>query len=52
MNQVKFFTKELLSMTGVLVAAYLILTNSTGFARSLRAAGDVYGGGVKALQGR
>ena len=48
----KFFTKELLTLTGALVAAYLILTNSTGFARSVRAAGDVYTGSVKALQGR
>jgi hypothetical protein len=49
---VKFFTRELLTLTGALVAAYLILTHSTGFGRSVQALGSAYTGGVKALQGR
>lgn len=48
----KFFTKELLALTGALVAAYLILTHSTGFSRSVSSLGSAYTGGVKALQGR
>lgn len=48
----KFFTKELLALTGVLVGAYLVLTHSTGFSRSVRALGSTYTGSVKALQGR
>jgi hypothetical protein len=49
---VKFFTKELLTLTGVLIAAFLILTHATGFSRSVSALGSAYTGGVKALQGR
>lgn len=48
----RFFTKELLGLTGTLVAAYLILTHATGFSRSVQAVGSAYGGGVKTLQGR
>lgn len=48
----KFVTKELLGFTGVLVAAYLILTHATGFSRSVGALGTTYTSGVKALQGR
>jgi hypothetical protein len=49
---VKFFTKELLALTGLLVGAYLVLTHATGFGRSVSALGSAYGGSVKALQGR
>jgi hypothetical protein len=49
---VKSSVKELLMVTGVLVAAYLILTNYTGFSKSVSALGSAYVGGVKALQGR
>lgn len=48
----KFFTKDLLALTGTLVGAYLILTHATGFSRSVQAVGQAYGGGVKTLQGR
>ena len=40
----KFFTKELLGFTGMLIAAYLILTHSTGFSRSVGAVGSAYKG--------
>lgn len=48
----KMITKELLMVTGALVAAYLILTNYTGFSKSVSALSSAYTGGVKALQGR
>lgn len=48
----KFFTKELISLTTLLVGGYLILTHATGFSRSLGAASSAYGGVVKSLQGR
>lgn len=48
----KGITKELLTVTAVLVAAYLILTHYTGFSRSVSSIGSAYVGGVKALQGR
>jgi hypothetical protein len=48
----RMITKELLMVTGALVAAYLILTHYTGFSRSVTSIGSAYAGGVKALQGR
>jgi hypothetical protein len=48
----KYFTKELFAVTGALVGAYLVLTHSTGFARSVGSLGSAYTGSVKALQGR
>lgn len=45
-------TRELLSVTAVLVGAYLVLTHYTGFSRAVTSIGGVYTGGVKALQGR
>jgi hypothetical protein len=49
---VKLLTKELLTVTGALVAAYLVLTHYTGFSRSVASIGSAYTGGVKVLQGR
>ncbi|HXU61117.1 MAG TPA: hypothetical protein VN962_05405 [Polyangia bacterium] len=48
----KVITKDLLMVTGALIAAYLILTNYTGFSKSVSSLGSAYVGGVKALQGR
>lgn len=48
----RFFTKELLTLTGTLVLVYLVVTKYTGFSRSVGAVGQAYVGGVKALQGR
>jgi hypothetical protein len=49
---VKGITKELLTLTAVLVGAYLVLTHYTGFSRAIGAGANAYVGGVKALQGR
>jgi hypothetical protein len=48
----KFFSRELLTLTGALVGAYLVLTHYTGFSRSVASVSQAYTGGVKALQGR
>jgi hypothetical protein len=48
----RFVTKELIGLTTTLVLAYLILVHSTGFSRSIAAAGKSYSGAVKTLQGR
>jgi hypothetical protein len=45
-------TKDLLMVTGTLIAAYLILVHYTGFSKSVSALGTAYAGGVKVLQGR
>jgi hypothetical protein len=48
----KASVKELLVVTAALIAAYLVLTNYTGFSKSVASLGTAYVGGVKALQGR
>lgn len=48
----KGITKELLVVTGGLVALYLVVVHYTGFSKVLSTSGSVYTGGVKALQGR
>lgn len=48
----KFATKELMTLTLVLVGLFLVLTHATGFSRNVSALGTAYVGGVKALQGR
>ena len=48
----KYLTKELIGMTILLVIAFLILTHSTGFARSISASSGGYVRIIKALQGR
>jgi hypothetical protein len=45
-------TKELVSLTLILILAFLILTNSTGFARGISAMSKGYVGVIKAFQGR
>jgi hypothetical protein len=52
MGGFRFVTKELIGMTILLVLAFLILTHSTGFARSIAATSSGYVRAVKALQGR
>jgi hypothetical protein len=52
MGGFRFITKELIGMTILLVLAFLILSHSTGFARSLSAGATSYVKVVKALQGR
>lgn len=47
----KFLTKELMVITGALVAIYLILTHYTGFSRSIASLSHLYNSGVKTLQG-
>ncbi len=44
--------KEILTLTGTLVLAFLVLTHFTGFSRDVGAVGSGYVGVVKALQGR
>lgn len=44
--------KQLLMLTAVLVGVYLIVSNATGAGKFLTAAGGVYSGGVRTLQGR
>lgn len=48
----KYVTKELVGMTIVLVSLFLILTNSTGAARTIGALGKNYAQVVRSLQGR
>lgn len=48
----KYFTKELLTITAGLVALYLVVVHYTGFSKVLGAGSNAYTGGVKALQGR
>lgn len=45
-------TKDLIGMTVVLVVVFLVLTNSTGFARTVGALAKGYSQTVKTLQGR
>lgn len=45
-------TKELISMTVILVLAFLVLTHFTGFAKDVGALGQNYAAAVKVLQGR
>lgn len=52
MGGVRFFTKEVIGMTIILVLVFLVLTHSTGFARSIAAGSSSYVRIVKALQGR
>jgi len=44
--------KQLLTLTAILVATYLVVSNATGAGKLLTAAGGVYSGGVRTLQGR
>jgi hypothetical protein len=48
----KFFTRELLTLTGALVGGYLVLVHYTGFSRSVASVAGAYTSGVKTLQGR
>ena len=43
---------RLLEITFILVLAFLVLTNASGFYQALSALGQTYVGGVKTLQGR
>lgn len=43
---------RVLEGTATLVLVYLILTNAQGFSTAAQAAGGVYTGAVKTLQGR
>lgn len=45
-------TKELIQMTIVLVALFLILTHFTGFAKDVGAATKGWGGLIRDFQGR
>ncbi len=44
--------KKFLLGTGLLIATYLVVSNATGFGRSVQAASSAYVSGVKVLQGR
>jgi hypothetical protein len=44
--------RQFLKGAGLLIALYLVVAYSTGFGRSLTAAGNVGVRGVKAFQGR
>jgi hypothetical protein len=44
--------RQVIELTLVLVALYLVLTNASGFANVARSLGGVYTSSVKALQGR
>lgn len=48
----KFVTKELISMTIILVLAFLLLTHYTGFSRNVSALGSNWARLVKTFQGR
>lgn len=48
----RFITREFVGMTVLLVVLFLILTNSTGFARSVGAIGGTWVNLVKTFQGR
>jgi len=52
MGSFRFFTKELIGMTILLVLVFLILTHATGFARSISAGSSGYVKVIRALQGR
>lgn len=45
-------TRDLLKLTAILIGAYLILVNYTGFTRSVASVSGAYNSGVKTLQGR
>jgi len=44
--------RNLLELTFTLILVYLIVTNASGFANSVRSLGSVYTSSIKALQGR
>lgn len=48
----KFMTKELMTLTMVLVGGYLVLVHASGFSRSVKSLSEAYSGSVKVLQGR
>jgi hydrogenase-4 membrane subunit HyfE len=48
----RYMTKEVLGLTMFLVALFLIVSHSTGFARSIGAIATGYTRTVKVLQGR
>jgi hypothetical protein len=48
----KFVTKELVTLTLILILAFLLLTHSTGFARGVSAMSKGYVGVIRAFQGR
>lgn len=48
----KVITKELVTLTLILILAFLLLTHATGFARGVGALGQNYVRVIKALQGR
>jgi hypothetical protein len=48
----RFFTKELLTVTAGLIGLYLVVVHYTGVSKALAAGEHAYVGGVKALQGR
>lgn len=52
MGNARFITREFVGMTVLLVVLFLILTNSTGFARSVNAIGSTWIGLVRTFQGR
>lgn len=48
----RYITKELIGMTVLLVVVFLILTNASGFSRSIGALGSNYVRIVRTFQGR
>jgi len=44
--------QQLLEITFVLIILYLVLSRASGFSQAIKSLGQVYIGGVKALQGR
>lgn len=44
--------RQALTLTAVLIGAYLVAAYATGFGRLLQTGGNVYVQGVKTLQGR
>ena len=48
----RFVTKELISLTMILVFVFLVLTHASGASRTIGALGTNYGRVVKTLQGR
>lgn len=48
----RYVTKEFMGLFGMLILAFLILSNSTGFSRSVSAVGGNLSRVAKTLQGR
>jgi hypothetical protein len=48
----RFISREVLGLMTISVVLFLVLTHSTGFARSLRASGAAFAQITRTLQGR